>query len=114
MRTYLSFESYHPLFSLIGNGHWRLLNARAGSDLVGLRPPPALPIPTKTFFQRSLPGHPYPSGGSSRVSALFGRIDLKAGINQALKHDPSHFRRICDRRRKVLSVTPGVGFVPGL
>jgi hypothetical protein len=75
--------------------------------LVGLRPPPALPIPTKTFFQCSLPGYPYPSGVSSRVSALLGRIELKAGINQALKDDLSHFRRICDRRRKVLALTRG-------
>ena len=114
MRTYLSLESYHPLFNLIGNGIWLLWSDRAGSDLVDYVRLQRCQIPTKTLFQCSLPGHPYPSGGPSRVSAFFGRIDLKAGINQALKDDPSHFGRICDRRRKVLSVTPGVGFVPGL
>jgi hypothetical protein len=96
VRTDLSFESYHPLFSLIGNGIWLLWSDRAGSDMADYVCLQRCQFRQRHFFNvryRVILTHLVVPPA---LLHFFAKIDLRAGINQALKDDLSHFRRICD------------------
>src|SRR6266702_6814413 len=107
VRTDLSLESYHPLFSFIGDGIWLLWSARAGSDLLDDVCLQRCQFRQRHFFNVCCLVFLTHLVVPPAFFAPFGRFDFEGGINQALKNDLSHFRRICDRLRKVLTVTWG-------